>query len=174
MASDDSSPSDAPAPKRRRDGDAKTRRGKKGMGAVGLFLLFGAAPVGLVVWYLAQPDGRQQQILDKVPEGAGGRAIKAGICVAVLIGLARVALPAFHGAAGTLYDGMQWVRTRPKGLRIVLFPVELILWLLWFTVQMLVAVDAVMIIAACLAFLLLVARIFKPDLMPDVLPELLR
>lgn len=155
-------------------GEGKGRRRKRGMGAVGVFLLFGAAPVGLAIWFFVQPEWRRQQILDKVPDGAGGRAIKAAVCVAVLIALARLALPAFHGAASTLYDALTRIRSRPTAMRVLLFPAELVLWLLWFGMQMLVAVDAAMIIATCLALLLLVARIFQPELLPNVLPELLR
>ncbi len=171
---DNGDPRSAPAPVRRGSRDAGGKRRKKGMGAVGMFLLFGAAPVGITIWFFVQPEWRRTQILEKVPEGAGGRAIKAAICVGVLVALARLALPAFHGAAGTLYDGLNWIRAKPKAMRVLLFPAELILWLLWFSMQILVAVDAVMIIATCLALLLLVARIFQPDLLPNVLPELLR
>jgi hypothetical protein len=138
------------------------------------FLVFGAAPVAAVVWFFAQPQWRKDQILDKVPEGAGGRAIKAGICVLVLVGLARIALPAFHGTAATLRGALDALRAKPKPLRVLLFPVEFVVWLLWFAVQMLFAVDAVLIVAAAVATLLLVARILKPDLLSDVLPPVLQ
>ena len=55
---------------------------------------------------------------------------------------------------------------------VLLFPFEFLIWLLWFALQLLVAVDAVMIVAACLLSLLLVGRIFKPDLLPHILPQL--
>jgi hypothetical protein len=161
----------APAPSRTRE--RRTPR-KRGPGAVGAFLLFGAAPVAALVWFLVQPQARRAEILARVPEGAGGRAIQAGICVVVLVGLARVALPAFHGTAATLRAGLQALRTRPPLLRALLLPFEALLWLLWFLVQALFAVDAVLIVATAAATLLLVARILKPDLLSDVLPELLR
>jgi hypothetical protein len=157
---------------RRKRGETRKRR--KGPKAVLLFILFGAAPVGILLWFFVQPDWRQAEILAKVPEGAGGRAIKAAICVGVLFALARVALPAFHGTAATLRNGLARLRSKPIVLRVLLFPVEAVLWLLWFAVQMLFAVDAVLIVAAGLATIVLVARILKPDLLSDVLPELLR
>lgn len=159
------------APERRKREPLKRRRGP---GAVLLFLLFGAAPVGVLLWFFVQPDWRQAEILAKVPAGAGGRALKAGVCGAVLLTLARVALPAFHGTAASLRGGLAWMRSRGPVLRVLLFPGEALLWLLWFLAQLLFAVDAVLIVAAGLATILLVARILKPDLLSDVLPELLR
>jgi hypothetical protein len=153
----------------------EARRRKKGMGTLALFLLFGLGPALAVGWFYLQPEDDRRRVLDKIPDGAGGRAIKAGICVAILVGLARIALPAFHGAAATLHDAVTWMRTRKGAARILLFPVAFVLWLVWFLLQILVAVDAVMIVAACVATLVLVARILKPDLF-DVgwLPEFLR
>lgn len=162
----------ADAPERRSRREPRKRR--KGPGAVLLFLVFGAAPIGILLWYFVQPDWRQAEILARIPAGAGGRALKAGICVGVLFGLARIALPAFHGTAATLRGGMAHLRSRPTWLRVLLFPAEAVLWVLWFVVQLLFAVDAVLIVAAGAATIVLVARILKPDLLSDVLPELLR
>lgn len=170
-------PLEAPQPAhRRKDGPERrpTRRPrKKGLSAVALFLLFGAAPAGVVLWFLVQPEWRREEILSKVPEGAGGRALKAGLCLVVLIVLARVALPAFHGAAAALRAGMAWIRARPRWQRVLLFPAEAFLWLLWFVVQALYAVDAVLILAAAASTLLLVVRILKPEFLPDFLPDIL-
>jgi len=94
--------------------------------------------------------------------------------VAVLFGLARVALPAFHGTGAFLQGGLVSLRAKPIALRILLFPVELVVWLLWFVVQILFAVDAVLIVAACAATLILVARILKPGLFESWLPEVLK
>ena len=59
-----------------------------------------------------------------------------------------------------------WFRARRKGLRIVLFPLEAATGLLWFLVQCLFAVDAILILAAGAAFLLYVVRIVKPETFP--------
>ena len=172
---------DAPRRTRGRIGEpgkgGRTREGRrrsKGPSAVLLFLLFGAAPIGALLWFFVQPDWRQAEILAKVPAGAGGRALKAAVCLGVLFALARVALPAFYGTAATLRGGLVWFRARHRVLRVLLFPGEAVLWLLWFFVKLLFAVDAVLIVAAGAATLILVARILKPDLLSDVLPELLR
>ncbi len=170
-------PASSPVRKRkddRNDERGSRRRRKKGIGALGLFLLFGAAPAGLAIWYIALPPWRQEEILAKVPQGTGGRALKAGICVALLFALARLALPAFHGAAATLKDSLSKMRARTGVVRILLYPAEFVLWLAWFLVQMLFAVDAVLSLAAAIASLILVARILKPDLLADVVPSLLR
>ncbi len=172
---------DAPVPSsKRRDAPAKgrgkreARKRKKGAGVVGMFLLFGAAPIGLLIWFYAQPTWRQEQLLDRVPDGAGGRALKAAICVGVLFGLAKIALPAFHGTGATLKGWLDALKAKPKVLRVVLFPVEAVVWLLWFVVQLLFALDAILIIAAAIGTLVLVARILKPDLLSNVLPPILQ
>ena len=166
---------DAPTPVKRREraGSERGRKRKKGLPAVLLFLVFGAAPAAVVTWFLAQPQWRRDELLARVPEGWQGRALQAGICLVVLVLLARVALPAFHGAAGFLRVGLAKARARGVALRILLFPVEAVNWLLWFAVQILYAVDAVLILAAAGAFLLLVASIFKPELMPESLRSFL-
>jgi hypothetical protein len=162
-----------PAPRSAPARGRRERPRKKGLGALGIFLFFGIAPAAAAVWFFLQPEDERQRLLDKVPEGAGGRAIKAGICLAILFGLAKIALPAFYGAAGTLKDGMNWIRGRKGALRVALWPAEFLLWFGWFALQILLAVDMVMVVAACLATLLLVARILEPDLFPDLFPDLL-
>ena len=165
-----------PVPLRRSsrlEGRSPVRRKKRGPMVVLLFLIFGAAPAGLAVWYFMMPPETQQQILDRIPTGAGGRALKAGICVALLFGLAKVALPAFFGTGSMLYAAMQTMRAKTTPLRVLCFPAEALLWLLWFTVQLLFAIDAVLIVATALATLVLVARILKPDLLAEVLPRIL-
>ena len=177
MTADD----DAPLPRAARGeaptqsrGGAGGRKRKKGAGAVGLFLLFGAAPIGLLIWFYAQPTWRQDELLARLPEGTGGRALKAAICVGVLFGLAKIALPAFHGTGATLKGWLDALRQKPTALRVLLYPVEAVVWLLWFAVQLLFALDAVLIVAAGAGTLVLVARILKPDLLSDVLPTILQ
>jgi len=160
-------------PLRRARGPAARRR-KRGPRAVLLFLLFGAAPAALAGWYGLLPVETQQAVLARVPGGAGGRALKAALCVGLLFALAKVALPAFFGTGSTLRGALQSLRARRGLRRVLFFPAEAVLWLLWFCVQVLFAVDAVLIAATAAATLLLVARILKPDLLANVLPEILR
>ena len=151
------------------DGGGRTR--KKGKGGIIAFLLASAAPIAAAAFWFAQPEERRQQILDKIPAGAGGRAIAAGIAFGSLLLLARVALPAFHGASGALRGLLFRIREKPKALRILLFPVEFLVYLVWLGIQLLFAVDAFLIIVAAFVGLLLVIRIVKPDILPGILPE---
>ena len=157
-----------PAPSR----SSRRGRERRKKGGVIAFLLVSAVPIGAVAWYLMQPPETQSQIAGLF-EGSGGRAAKAGICLALLIALAKVALPAFHGASGFLRGLLAWFREKSLGLKIVLFPVHLVVWLLWFVTQILFAVDAIMIVATGILFLVLVVRIVDPSILADVLPEIL-
>ena len=162
----------APLRRAKREGRA-ARKKKKGLPALFLFLLFGAAPAAIAGWFFTRPEEDQAAMLARLPEGTGGRALKAGICLAVLFGLARVALPAFHGTGAYLKGALVSLRSKSTAMRILLFPVGLVVWLLWFVVQILFAVDAVLIVATSVGTLVLVARILKPDLFTDWLPEIL-
>ena len=167
----------APVRRAKREGPTARKKGarkkKTGLPALLLFLVFGAAPAAIAGWFFTRPEADQEAMLAKLPEGTGGRALKAGICIAVLFGLARVALPAFHGTGAYLKGTLLSLREKSTAMRVVLFPVELVVWLLWFVVQILFAVDAVLIVATSLGTLILVARIVKPDLFADWLPEIL-
>jgi hypothetical protein len=136
------------------------------------FLLWGALPAAAVVWFLLQPEPTRRSLLERLPPGAGGRAIAAGVALGVLVVLARVALPAFHAASGALLAARGRLRSRTGVLRVILFPVEAVLWLLWLAAQILFAVDAVLVIAAGLLTLLLSWRILQPDALPGLLPDL--
>ena len=165
----------APAPVvRRKAGEKRAARKKQGFPALLLFLIFGAAPAAIAGWFFTRPEEQQAEMLSRLPEGMGGRALKAGICLAVLFGLARIALPAFHGTGAFLKQGLEWFRSRPTALRVVLIPFEFLTYLLFVVVQILFAVDAILIVAACAALLILVARIVRPDLFESWLPEILK
>ena len=153
-------------------GRARAKKKPSGSSALMLFLLFGAAPIGIVIYYFTLPAAKQQVILDKIPAGVGGRAMVAGALVVALIVLARVALPAFHGASGSLKTAMDWVQGQKTGVRILLFPFEFVIWLLWFVFQILFGLDTVAIIACALGALLATVRIFKPEFLESVLPQL--
>ena len=159
----------AEARRARREGG---RRRPRGGNALTLFLLFGAAPLALVGWFFFQSAERQQELLDRVPEGVGGRATKAGICLLVLVGLSTVALPAFHGASKAVGGALARLRSAPLLRRILLFPAELVVGLVWLVLQISYAVDVLLIILAALALLLATARIIFPDALPGFVPQL--
>jgi hypothetical protein len=152
---------------RGRDG-AERRKGRGGWVA---FLLASLVPAGALAWFFLQPEDRRKALLDQLPAGAGGRAVAAGVSFGVLVLLARVALPAFHGASGALRATLARFRARRGPLRALLFPVELVLGLVWFLFQLLFALDAFLILVCALVGLLLVVRIAYPALWPDVLPQ---
>lgn len=151
---------------------ASARKKARGGNAIVLFLLFGAAPLGLLTWFFLQPEATRAQMLEQIPEGVGGRAAKAGICLAVLIGLSVVALPAFHGASSALRGVLDKMRTAPMWRRVLMSPIELVLGLLWLVVQVSFAVDVLLIVATSLGLLLATARIVLPDLLPGIAPWL--
>ena len=64
------------------------------------------------------------------------------------------------------------MKRRPPVLRVLLFPFELLLGIVWLCLQLLFALDAFLIIACALIGLLLIVRILVPDLLPQVLPHL--
>lgn len=150
----------------------KGRKRPKGGNALLLFLLFGAAPLAVVGWFLLQGDERQKELLARLPEGVGGRATRAGICLLVLTGLSMVALPAFHGASKALGAVLGRMRTAPTWRRALLYPIELLLGLLWLVLQVSYAVDVLLIVLAALALLLATARIIFPDALPWLVPQL--
>lgn len=153
-------------------GRGRPKKKPSGSSALLIFLMFGAAPIGIVIYYFTLSAERQQAILDKIPAGVGGRALVAGALIVALIILARVALPAFHGASGSLKSAMHWMQRQKTAVRILLFPFEFIVWLLWFMFQVLFGLDALAIIACALGALLATIRIFKPEFLESVLPQL--
>jgi hypothetical protein len=158
----------APAPVRRRESERERKSG----GGVAAFLIAGAIPVAGLVWFFLQPQAVRDDMLAKIPAGWGGRAAHAGIAFGVLIVLSRVALPAFHNSTAALGALQQRLAARQGIGRVLLYPVEALVGLLRVLCQLLFAVDALLIIACCLVLLLLVARIVKPGILPDILPQL--
>ena len=161
-------PADTPPARRVRVREEK----KRSRGGLILLLVAGALPAAGVVWYFLQNEADKKALLDKIPAGAGGRAVKAAIAFGILVVLARVALPAFHVSSGGLREALARFRARSGVKRVLLWPAEAGVGLAWFLMQILFAVDVVLILAASAALLLLVARIVKPDLFPGFLPDL--
>ena len=150
----------------------RVRERKKGKGGVIAFLLVSAVPIGAITWYVMQPAETQDRIAG-IFQGSGGRAAKAGICLALMFALARIALPAFHATSGALRGVLTRIREKTTAMRVLLFPVHLVVWLLWFVVQLLFALDAVLILATGILFLILAVRIVDPSILADVLPPIL-
>jgi hypothetical protein len=157
---------EGPGPRRRPRAVARKR------GGLGLFLLAGALPVAAIAFLFFQPEAQRDALLERVPAGWTGRAIHAAIAFGVLFVLARLALPAFHGTAGSLRGLVERLRARRGVVRVLLWPFEALVGLLRILVQILYAVDAALILVAALVLLLLVVRIVKPGFLPDVLPML--
>lgn len=164
---------DAPKRASARRGDKRERK-KKGKGGIILFLLVSALPVAAITWYVLQPQAKQDEIAAIFGDGAGGRAAKAGICLAILFALAKVALPAFHATSGLLRGWMQRIREKKGAARILLWPVEFVIWLVWFASQLLFALDAILILATGALFLILAVRIVDSSVLQDTLPKILQ
>lgn len=164
------SPAGAPSPRPRRD-DAEGKA-SRGRGGLGLFLLAGAVPLGLVAWLVFMPDAQREALEARMPTGWGGRALEAGAAFLVMLLLARVALPAFRGSVQGLQRATAAMGARRGFLRVVLYPVELLVNLVLVVVQVLYVVDMLSIVAAGLWMLLAAIRIMKPGLWVDVLPPL--
>ena len=146
--------------------------GKKKRGGIILFLIVSAIPIGAVTWFLLQSQEQQDKI-SGLFEGSGGRAIKAAIVFAVLIALARLALPAFHASSSKLQEIMAGMREKGAATRVASFPAYALVWFVWFGLQILFAVDAVLILVACALVLVLAVRIIDPSVLADVLPPIL-
>lgn len=148
-----------------------SRRRTKDRGGWIAFLVASAIPVGALVFFFLQPEAKRQAVLDRF-EGRGGAALAAGVAFGVMALLAWVALPAFHKTSSVLRGVLARIRTQKPLLRVLLFPVEFVVWLMWFLGQILFAVDAFLIIAAALIGLLLTIRIVVPDFLPGILTSL--
>jgi hypothetical protein len=165
----------APAPLSQRERDRRDgvqRPKARGRGGLWAFLLAGALPVAGVAWLALMPQAQRDAFFAKIPEGWAGRASEAGLCFVVLLLLARVALPAFHNATAALRGAGARLAGRRGVLRVLLYPVELLVHLLLVLVQALFALDALLIVAAGLVLVLLMGRIVKPDWLPGILPML--
>lgn len=137
---------------------------KGGRGALAVFVIANLALGAAAAWWFTRPEDQRQAALDKLGPGVGGRATAAGLAFGLLVVLAIVVLPGARAATAALARAQHWCRTRPMGLRILLFPVEAVVGLLWFLAQCLFAVDAIAILVTAAAFLLYVIRIAKPEL----------
>jgi len=155
--------SKAPAPRPRRDRRERRRR------SVAIpFLLASAVPAGAIVWWFTRPADARQAFLDGIPKGVGTRAATAGIALGLLVVLSRIVLPGAKAAGDGLRRVRTWIGAKRPVVRALLSPLALVVEVLWFVTQLLFAVDAVAILACAAAFLVYVARIVKPDLLPGL------
>lgn len=159
--------------RKRREGTGKGGRRKKRRFSWKAFLLINLIPLGAFAFYFFSPPETQEQLRGFF-ENSENRAIKAGIAFLLLIGLSMVALPAFHGTSGALKGLLHRMRERGGFVRVLLFPFEFIVWLLWFIVQILFAVDALAILLCAAVALVLILRIVDPTILEDVLPPILK
>jgi len=136
--------------------------------SVAPFLLASVVPVGGTVWWFTRAPEDRERFLASIPKGAGTRAVTAAIAMGALIVLARVVLPGARGASEALRRARAWIRGRGRGARVALAPVALLVEVLWLLTQVVFAVDAIAIVACGLAFLVYVARIVRPDLLPSL------
>lgn len=132
------------------------------------FLLASVAPAGALVWWFTKPEEARQAVLDRIPKGVGTRAATAGIALALLIVLARVVLPGTKATGEAIGRARRWIRSRSPGVRLALSPAALVVELLWLTMKTLFVLDALAIVGCAVAFLVYVARIVKPDLLPGL------
>lgn len=156
---------DSPAPVSR----ARRERGERRRRSVAIpFLLASAVPAGAVVWWFTKPAEARQAFLDGIPKGAGTRAATAGIALGLLVVLSRIVLPGAKAAGDGLRRARGWIGTRKPVVRVLLAPLAFVVEVLWLVTQLLFAVDAIAILACAAAFLVYVARILKPDLLPGL------
>lgn len=158
----DAGPVRASGPDRARDRRASRRR------PAVPFLLASVIPAGALVWWFTKPEEARQAVLDRIPKGVGSRAVTAGIALALLIVLARVVLPGTKATGEAIGRARKWIRNRGRGARLALSPVALVVELLWLTMKSLFVLDALAIVGCAVAFLVYVARIVKPDLLPGL------
>ena len=127
-------------------------------------LLGSALPVGTIVWIATMPADKRQKLFDSIPSGVAARSAAAVAALAGMVVLARLVLPGAKAAIAACLRGMAWCRAKKGVARVALYPVEFVVGLGWFLMQMLFAVDLILILACGVGFLLYAVRIVKPDL----------
>jgi hypothetical protein len=131
-----------------------------------LIVLLSLAPIGLAVWILLMPEERRRKAFEAVPPGVAGRAITTGVTLVVLLLLVYGVLPATRSALHGLLRAYHWFFRQPRTTRILLFPVQFVVWLGWFAMQVVFALDAVLVLASGIGLILMAVWIFKPELFP--------
>lgn len=127
-------------------------------------VLLGAAPVGFLAYVLLMPAEKRTKFLDAIPQGIGSRAVTATICLAILVVLARLVLPGAKGAVAALTRTLAWFKGNRGMRRVLWFPAEMAVGLVWFLAQIAFAVDMVLVLGCAVAFVLYVVRIAKPEM----------
>ena len=129
-----------------------------------VLLLANALPIGMVVWLLAMPPDKRQRLFDQIPSGTVARAGAAVGALLLMVVFARLVLPAAKGALAGLLRAQAWFHGKRGAARVALYPAEAAVGLAWFVVQMLFAVDLVLILACGAGFILYAVRIVKPEM----------
>ena len=83
--------------------------------------------------------------------------------------LAWVVLPLVHHAARGVWGLVVRLKEKPNPSRLLLWPVRLVVWCVWFGLQCVFAVNAFLIVLAALVGLVLTVRIIEPGFLPQML-----
>jgi len=121
-------------------------------------------PIAAVAWYLTLGTDARADLLERVPDGAGGRARNAGLAFAALIALAWVAFPiAYHGwrSCGRT---VRWCASKEGAVRALLWPFRALASLATALCGVLFVANAVAVLATALITLLTTAWIVRPEL----------
>lgn len=158
---------DVPASTPRRERGRRPR--KKGKGGLIARLIVLAIPLGTAIVVTLLPEEQRQNLLNQLPEGVGGRILATLFVFGAMAALAWVVLPLVHHAARGVWGLVQRLKEKPNPSRILLWPVRLVVWCVWFGLQCVFAVNAFLIVLAALVGLVLTIRIIEPGFLPQVL-----
>ncbi len=129
-----------------------------------VWLLPAVFPIGAAIWFATRDEETRRGYLDRVPEGAGARALEAGLGFCVLIGLAWIVLPIVYHGHKLSRRGLDWCLAQPQGRRVLLFPVMLLLGLSTGLFGLLFAADAIAVLLTFVGTLCLGLWIVDPTL----------
>jgi hypothetical protein len=122
-------------------------------------------PIGAAVWLATRDAEIRRGLLDRVPQGAGERAMEAGLGFCVLVGLAWIVAPvAYHGHRLSR-RGLAWCLDRPLGGRLLLIPAIAPLALFSALFGLLFALDVLAVAVTFLGTLLLGLWIVEPGIL---------
>jgi hypothetical protein len=129
----------------------------------GLRLLPLVFPAAATVWFLLQSPERRRRVIERVPQGAGERALDAGLGFCLLIGLAWIVLPVTYWSHRWSRRALRWCVDRPVGSRLALLPVALVVGSVSALTGIVFAANALAIVAVFLLTLLMGVWVFQPD-----------
>ncbi len=128
------------------------------------WLIPAIVPIGAAIWFATRDEETRRGLIERVPEGVGGRALEAGLGFCVLVGLAWIVLPITYHGHRLSKRGLAWCLARPTGQRILLLPAMVLLGLSTGLFGLLFAADALAVILTFLGTLCLGVWIVEPTL----------